>query len=585
MQARSWLRDDSDSDQSRSDDHTTELLGRDALTLSEHSLPWILTFVDEFVCKSRGNSGIESLHLHAYAFNEVFDEQFIVGLDERVWERLGEVIGNLQELRRIFIICEDVLENAVTPNWERLACIIRHVRQSVMIDIDGSYQWDTEEMLPFVQAIHGHPTINGFDVGNGRLPYESMSMMYSTLATLPALKSVELHAIEPDDGFTLAYPETLTELLRVPTLRSVTFSRFYFTRALCQATANALTEGTKITDLEFQDCSFSDRECAIMMANGLSRNTSVASIRVMSQLDEDFICALAPALESNSTLRDLALVDGGQANLSAIFLALGKNTGLNELFIERCQSMDESLCTAMEYGLGRNKTLRELELHNISLRDDNFALWCRALSFLRDKALSCLSLFVDQGVTESCASAFRMHIAAMLQENASLKNLSIVTPGDCKVKEFVALLPALENNTTLTALCFSEEYRSLRLNDNEDKQIVSLLKKTYGLKMLPDIYQRGDVDAILRLNAAGRRYLIQDGSSISKGVEVLSRVNDEINCVFLHLLENPRLCDRSAMEMVNTGEDNSRPTVGGGGGKREQANAQHEGKESRRRLA
>jgi hypothetical protein len=31
-------------------------------------------------------------------------------------------------------------------------------------------------------------------------------------------------------------------------------------------------------------------------------------------------------------------------------------------------------------------------------------------------------------------------------------------------------------------------------------------------------------------------------SSISKGVEVLSRVSDEMNDVFLHL-ENPELCD------------------------------------------
>jgi hypothetical protein len=62
------------------------------------------------------------------------------------------------------------------------------------------------------------------------------------------------------------------------------------------------------------------------------------------------------------------------------------------------------------------------------------------------------------------------------------------------------------------------------------------------------------VDAILRLNKAGRRYLIEDGSSISKGVEVLSKVESSINCVFLHLLENPRLCDRRAVEnFVNAG--------------------------------
>jgi hypothetical protein len=85
----------------------------------------------------------------------------------------------------------------------------------------------------------------------------------------------------------------------------------------------------------------------------------------------------------------------------------------------------------------------------------------------------------------------------------------------------------------------------------------SILKKNYALESLPDIGLENesryldDVGAILRLNGAGRRYLIEDGSYISKGVEVLRRVNNEINCVFLHLLENPRLCDR--------------PTGGGGG--------------------
>jgi hypothetical protein len=35
----------------------------------------------------------------------------------------------------------------------------------------------------------------------------------------------------------------------------------------------------------------------------------------------------------------------------------------------------------------------------------------------------------------------------------------------------------------------------------------------------------GDFGAILRLNQAGRRYLIEDGSSVSKGVSVLSAVS------------------------------------------------------------
>jgi hypothetical protein len=81
--------------------------------------------------------------------------------------------------------------------------------------------------------------------------------------------------------------------------------------------------------------------------------------------------------------------------------------------------------------------------------------------------------------------------------------------------------------------------------------------------------------------------LIEDGSSISKGVKVLSKVNNDIDCAFLHLLENPRLCDRSAVEMVTTDESNgglTNPTASSGGGKREQASG-HESREFRRRLA
>jgi hypothetical protein len=73
--------------------------------------------------------------------------------------------------------------------------------------------------------------------------------------------------------------------------------------------------------------------------------------------------------------------------------------------------------------------------------------------------------------------------------------------------------------------------------------------KNYGLEcFVPEIRCAQDrtIKAIFRLNSAGRRYLIEDESSISKGVDVLSVVNDDINCVFLHLLENPGLCDRRA---------------------------------------
>jgi hypothetical protein len=71
----------------------------------------------------------------------------------------------------------------------------------------------------------------------------------------------------------------------------------------------------------------------------------------------------------------------------------------------------------------------------------------------------------------------------------------------------------------------------------------------------------GTVKAILRLNGAGRRYLIKGGSSISKGVDVLSAVSDEIDCVFLHLLEIPSLCDRRSVSLRSSLAHGSLPRI------------------------
>ncbi len=88
-----------------------------------------------------------------------------------------------------------------------------------------------------------------------------------------------------------------------------------------------------------------------------------------------------------------------------------------------------------------------------------------------------------------------------------------------------------------------------------------------------------------RLVRAGRRYLVQDVSSKSKSIEVVSAVSNESNCVFLHLLENPRLCDRNAVETVSYRTQGSRGSTSpaNDNGKREQDQALKEDKESRRR--
>jgi hypothetical protein len=575
------------------------LLGRRFLDLNVCSIRCILNQIDYFVSQCQVNEIVEGAYLCHYVF---------YGEDDGAWKKIGQAFGNLQELREITIEtpyeshdhddCDDqVLPSPdwASPDWEILARILSQVRQKVQVTIaDSDKVWLLEEVRTLARAIRAHPTITRFDSGNS-FSHESIDILFSALATLPALESLSL-SLSAEDEITLANPESLTQLLRAPSLRTVKFILFSFTSALFQATANSLIEGTAITNLGFFNCSFSTGECADMMANGLVRNTSVTSIKVSSDDDNVLFDALTAALPMNSTLRELSYLvcddpGGAHVDWSPICLALGKNTGLKTLSVGGFDaSMDESLCTAINDGLGLNKTLESLELANAVLRDDNAALWCRTLSFLRtNKALKSLVVEIRRSDSESCLSAFRRDIVAMLEENASLESLSIQGGRRFKAEDYIALVIALQQNTTLKNLRFTfDGIVRLQLTDDEDKQIAALLKKNYALESLKDINQDnrpGDVGAILRLNAAGRRYLIEDGSSVSKGVEVLSAVRSDINCVFLHLLENPRLCDRRAVEAASDSTDNGGLTCPVNPiGKREHGRAQTEGKESRRRL-
>jgi hypothetical protein len=573
------------------------------LFLHENSIACNLKHVDYFVSQSRGNTCVRVLNLRPSAFN-------FNGHDDNVWEKLGQAIGNLQgvDMLRIATPRYHDGDEVPRPAWERLARILSHLRREIALadDFEGrsAAVWRAGDVRSFARVIRGHPTISSFE-GGCRFPYESSDVLYSALATLPALASISLsnsgHHTKLEDESALTNPESLTELLRVPSLWSVCFDKFSFTPALCRAMANALMKGTTSArqELEFKDCSFPAEECAKIFASGLARNTSVISIVAQRNNARALFDALAAALPLNSTLEHL---EWGRENnndgpdlcphLPQLFSALRQNKGLKALEVALPCSMDESLCTAMHNGLGMNGTLESLELNRTLLCDDTANLWRRAISFLNtNKTLKSLSIeFKD--VTKSCISGFCTDTAAMLQENTSLESLCITShhcrnPFQIKAEEYIAFVTALQHNTALKTLSLYHNGKCLRLNDDERKQMTSLLKKNYALEILPNILLGGDMGAILRLNGAGRRYLIEDRSSISKGIEVLSAVSKEINCIFLHLLENPKLCDRSAMEMVAAGESNGRstnPNASSGRGKREQASA-HGGKESRRRLA
>jgi hypothetical protein len=134
----------------------------------------------------------------------------------------------------------------------------------------------------------------------------------------------------------------------------------------------------------------------------------------------------------------------------------------------------------------------------------------------------------------------------MLKDNNSLERLDIQTYGHLSLDNYFTALESLKHNATLKTLLLHPNLESIS-EDGKIKHPISLFKKNYGLESLDECFyehdKTGELRTISRLNEGGRRYLIQDAGSISKGVEVLVAVRDDLGCMFYHLLENPLLCD------------------------------------------
>jgi hypothetical protein len=404
--------------------------------------------------------------------------------------------------------------------------------------------------------------ISGFTFPEG-FTFGNIGPWCSALITLPSLERVTFGLREPEteDQRVLLNVEPFKELLCMPALRVVNFYGFYFTNELCHATANALEEGPSIVHLTFENqCTFPDGGTAII-ANALKRNVTVTGFSFIGDFDELFCNTLAAVLLSNSTLQYLNVWATTRASgrwLPSIFLSLGLNTTFKCLITHISGDFGDELCAAITSGLSKNTTLEKLSLDEIIPIGDDGAISARnALSFVRTnstlKSLNISFLFMRAQKESLFVSAFRLEAVKML-ENTFLKSLTIpdyYSGSSIQVEEFLALISALQLNTTLKTLGFQSScFANIHFTDDEVNQLVSVLLKNYGLECLvPDIrVNDGRVKAILRLNGAGRQYLIKDGSSRKKGVDVLSAVSNYIDCVFLHLLENPSLCDRRAAE-------------------------------------
>jgi hypothetical protein len=573
-------------------------LSEDCLHITEgRVIEYMFDDIDSFVALSRENTTVQKVDFYPFDCNRGDYDEF--------WDKVGQIVGNLRELKTIVIMFLPSADNEDgdeirMPDWEPLGRILPYIQHRIELRsyTDDDHDGEIEKIQGLARAIHSHPMISAFSTQGEGFTFASLGAWCSLLTTLPSLERVYMKLQEPQRGDqrVLLNLEPFKELLRTPALRVVKFDGFYFTNELCHATADALEERSSVTDVTFDnECTFPDGGRALIV-KALKTNETVTDVQFLDDCDEPFCDTLAAVLLCNSTLQNLALrLPEGIASgrwLSPIFLSLGTNTTLKSLFVSILDKLGDKLCAAIRNGLAKNSTLEELSLHDILPSDDDGVISARtALSFLStNSTLMSLTVSFAQYQEGSYISAFRLEAVNMLK-NTFLKSLTVInynSGSGIKVEELLALISALQLNTTLKTLGFQSDcFDDMYFTVDEVNQLVSVLMKNYGLeRLVPDspFADNGTVKAIFKLNAAGRRYLIKDGSSISKGVDVLSAVSDEIDCLFIHLLENPSLCDRRAADTTtgrqlpdsNLGESSST-------GKRERA-ISLSGTEPRRRL-
>jgi hypothetical protein len=405
---------------------------------------------------------------------------------------VGQGVGNLKSIVVLGIYLHH--HNAVVPDWEILARILPHVQNKIKLEIDGGI----EEMRTFARAIQGHPAITHF---NASVSIEGIDILCSAMATLPNLESAVLghqNLGRDEEVPTFQSQESMTEFLRAPSLRVVKFRYFCFASSLCLATAMALRQGSSITSLDLYQCYFPEGGSE-QIASALKENATLTTFKISpapdTSIHQAFYDAMATSLLSNSTLQELSIKYLGRASptgvcVSSLLKALGTNKMLRKLLLSGFSSMAESVIPALHEGLGKNSTLEVLEV-----------------------------LELIKGGSFATDHSFFIAVVEAVQLNKTLKTLRlrVCTPRNMTDDEVNHLTAVVKMNYGLESLLF--------LNASDDRM--------------------GDLHSILRLNRAGRRYLPDGhGSLVSKGVGVLSAVKDDLNCVFLHLLENPSLCNR-----------------------------------------
>ena len=145
-----------------------------------------------------------------------------------------------------------------------------------------------------------------------------------------------------------------------------------------------------------------------------------------------------------------------------------------------------------------------------------------------------------------------MKILSGLKENDTIEEIDMPSSSNEPKLELAGLSGQKGLKRLRIGKCFA-----FNMDSMHDESILDSYRKNYFLEECDlepwNPRPRNEAASILRLNKAGWRYLVENRSSRARGVAVLEAVIDDITCLYLHLQENPLLCDTQVTSTVHQG--------------------------------
>ena len=483
-----------------------------------------------------------------------------------LWSALGNAFNNMERLTELRITRRDP--------WDLYAgiCIASQCDRLMELSLRFNYdlipgrRLDETQLRMLAGALSSFVSLEilVLDEFATETPDVDAGVVFDALSNLSKLRRMTCNVASPSST-THFEDGSLARFISNPSLRQLSFGFIYFDTSNCNSIAEALSTETCLESLDLQCCEAQDEETLIQ---GLETNQTVKLLEIMSRsLSRSCYRALARVMSANKTLTELKL-EGAEAAVDAademkdFFFALQRNVTLKLLELDDV-SIHEDATSVMRECLALNNGLENIRFSRL----EQYYHQVKESTCEQSTLLSQIAPFLVLNHTLKELTLFELDLsgddfvllAKVLADNVSLQRLEIRMQFQERSNEDVVTFASyIKKNRTLKyldILCTGYNLAQYALSIESGDQIVSELCRNYELQRmqispkLRNTHTRGQpewrqkLDAFLRLNMAGRRYLWRDASDRRVYVGVLGEVSSNLNCLYLHLRENPLVCN------------------------------------------